>query len=313
MLDSLLQEALIVTVLASTLRGSMPMLLAALGETYSESSGILNLGIEGMMVAGAFSSFLVGLQTNIVPLGIFAAAVIGAVLGAFTGFLVIRLRLNQIVVGLGITLFVTSFCNLLHRVIFGNQFSILWGAGLTTEIPILSKIPIIGQPLFNQHWLVYVSFALVPALYFLLYKTRLGLRIRAVGQKPWAADASGVDVYRIRYFTLTLAGALAATGGAFLAVGDLAFFVPGMVQGRGYIAIVIVMLGQWNPIKVFLGALLFGFALSLTSALQIVGVKVSPDFILTMPYLAVIVSLIVIAKSTSLPAALCTPYKRGEQ
>ncbi len=289
------------------------MLLAALGETYSESSGILNLGIEGMMVAGAFSSFLVGLQTDIVPLGIFAAAVIGAVLGALTGLLVIGLRLNQIVVGLGITIFVTSFCNLLHRVIFGNQFPILWGARLTIEIPVLSKIPIIGQPLFNQHWLVYVSFALVPILYFLLYKTRLGLRIRAVGQKPWAADASGVDVYRIRYFTLILAGALAGTGGAFLAVGDLAFFVPGMVQGRGYMAIVIVMLGQWNPIKVFLGSLLFGFALSLTSALQIVGVKVSPDFILTMPYLVVIASLIVIAKSTSLPAALCTPYKRGEQ
>ncbi len=313
MSGSLIQEALIITVLASTLRGSIPMLLAALGETYSESSGILNLGIEGMMVAGAFSSFWVGIQTNMVPAGILAAALIGAVLGALTGFLVISLRLNQIVVGLGITLFVTSFCNLLHRVIFGNQFPILWGAGRTFELPILSQIPIIGQPLFNQHWMVYITLAIVPVLYFLLYKTRLGLRIRAVGQKPWAAEASGVGVYPIRYFTIMLAGALAGTGGAFLAVCDLAFFVPGMIQGRGYIAIVITMLGQWNPVRVFLGSLLFGFALSLTSALQVVGVKISPDFILTMPYLVVIVTLILIAKSTSLPAALCTPYKRGEQ
>ncbi len=288
------------------------MLLAACGETYSESSGILNLGIEGMMVAGAFSSFLVGLQTNIVSLGFLVAAIIGAGLGLVTGFLVISLRLNQIVVGLGMTIFVGSLCNLLHRVIFGNQFPILWDAGLSSEIPILSKIPVVGQSLFNQHWLVYITLAFVPALYFILYKTRLGLRIRAVGQKPWAADASGVNVYGIRYFTIIFAGVLASTGGAFLAIGDLAFFVPGMVQGRGYIAIVIVMLGQRNPIKVFLGSLLFGFALSLTSALQVVGVKVSPDFILTLPYLVVIVTLIVIAKSASLPAALCIPYKRGE-
>jgi len=307
------QEALIITVLASTLRGSMPMLLAALGETYAESAGILNLGIEGMMVAGAFTSFLVGLQTNIVPLGFLGAAIIGAVLGVITGFMVISLRLNQIVVGLGMTIFTSAFCNLLHRIVFGSQFPMLWGAGMTTEIPVLSKLPIIGQPLFNQHWLVYVTLALVPVLYFLLYRTSLGLRIRAVGETPWAADASGVNVYGIRYFTIILAGVLASTGGAFLSIGDLAFFVPGMVQGRGYIAIVVVMLGKWNPIKVFLGSLLFGLALSLTSALQLAGLKISPDFILTMPYLVVILTLIIIAKSTSLPAAFCIPYKRGEK
>ena len=306
------QEALIITVIASTLRGSMPMLLAALGETYAESAGILNLGIEGMIVAGAFTSFLVGLQTNIVPFGFLGAAIIGAVLGAITGIMVISLRLNQIVVGLGMTIFTSAFCNLLHRIVFGSQFPMLWGAGMTTEIPVFSKIPIIGQALFNQHWLVYVTLTLVPALHFLLYGTSLGLRIRAVGETPRAADASGVNVYRIRYFTIILAGILASTGGAFLAIGDLAFFVPNMVKGRGYIAIVVVMLGKWNPIKVFLGSLLFGFALSLTSALQVAGVKISPDFILTMPYLVVILALIMIAKSTSLPAALCVPYKRGE-
>ena len=313
MTSSLFQEALIVTVLASTLRGSMPMLLAALGETYGESAGILNLSIEGMMVAGAFSSFLVGLQTNIVPMGFVAAVAVGAILGLMVGFLVITLRVNQIVVGLGMTIFAHASCSLLHRVIFGSQFPILWGAGVTSEIPLLSRIPIIGQPLFNQHWLVYVTLLLVPTMYFVLYKTSIGLRIRAVGETPWAADASGVNVARTRYFTIIVAGILASLGGAFLAVGDLAFFVPDMVQGRGYIAIVVVMLGQWNPIKVFFGSLLFGFALSLTSALQVAGVKISPDFILTMPYIVVILTLIVIAKSTSLPAALCIPYKRGQK
>ncbi len=312
-MDSLFQEALIVTVLASTLRGSAPMLLAALGETFAESAGILNLGIEGMMVAGAFFSFYVGLQTGFVLLGFVAAALVGALLGLVVGVLVIRLRVNQVVVGLGVTIFTHASCSLLHRVIFGNQFPILWGAGATVEIPVLSRIPYIGQPLFNQHWLLYVTLLLVPAFYFVLYKTRFGLRVRAAGETPWAADASGVDVLRTRFFAIIPAGALAALGGAFLAVGDLAFFVPDMIQGRGYIAIVIVMLGQWNPVKVFFGSLLFGFALSLTSALQVAGVEVSPDFILTLPYLVVILSLIIIARSTSLPAALCIPYKRGQR
>lgn len=312
-METLFQEALIATVLASTLRGAAPMLLAALGETFSESAGILNLGVEGMMAAGAFFSFFVGLRTGIVSMGFAAAALVGGLLGLLVGLLVIRLRVNQIVVGLGVTIFTHASCSLLHRVIFGNRFPILWGAGATHEIPILSRIPYIGQPLFNQHWLVYVTLLLVPAFYFILYKTSLGLRIRAVGETPWAADASGVDVHRIRFFSIISAGAMAALGGAFLAVGDLAFFLPDMIQGRGYIAIVIVMLGRWNPVKVFFGSLLFGFALSLTSALQAVGVEVSPDFILTLPYLAVILALIVFAGSTSLPAALCVPYKRGEK
>jgi simple sugar transport system permease protein len=154
---------------------------------------------------------------------------------------------------------------------------------------------------------------MVPVFYFMLYRMSLGLRIRAVGETPWAADTSGVNVYRIRYFTIILGGILASLGGAFLAIGDLAFFVPDMVHGRGFIAIVIVMLGRWNPATVLLGSLLFGLALALTSALQAVGLRISPDFILMLPYLVVILTLILIAKSTSLPAALCVPYERGKR
>jgi len=311
MMETLFQEALIVTVLASTLRGCMPMLLAALGETFSESSGILNLSVEGMMVAGAFFSFFIGLETGVVPLGFAAAVLVGAVMGLIVGFFVISLRVNQIVVGIGMTIFAQSGCSLLHRVIFGNQFPILWGAGDTLEIPILSAIPYVGQPLFNQHWLAYVGMVLVPLFAFLLYRTRLGLHIRAVGEAPRAADASGVPVARTRYVAIMIAGVMASLGGAFLAVGDLAFFMPDMIQGRGYIAIVIVMLGRWHPIRVLGYALLFGFAMSLTSALQVAGIRVSPDFILILPYLVVIAALVIAARSASLPAALCVPYERG--
>ena len=311
-MNSLFESALITAVIASTLRGTTPILLAALGDAYVERSGLLNLGIEGMMVAGAFASFVAALKLNNLMVGFLTAAAVGLTLGLVFAILTVTLRVNQIVVGLGLTIFAQSMCSFLHRVIFGNQFPILFGAGQTNPIPVLCRIPIVGQGVFDQHWLVYVAFLLVPALYALMYKTRFGLRIRAVGESPWAADASGVNVNRIRYCAILAGGLLAGLGGAFLAIGDLAFFVPDMIMGRGYIAIVVVMMGKWDPAKICLGALLFGFALALTSALQVAGINVSPDFILMTPYLVVIVALLLFARSTSLPSSLCIPYKRGE-
>jgi ABC-type uncharacterized transport system permease subunit len=272
-MNALFETALLTTIFASTIRGTTPILLAALGEAYAERSGLLNLGIEGMMVAGAFSSFVVALKIN----------------SLLSGFV----------------------CSFLHRVIFGNQFPILFEAGGTSEIRLLSRIPVIGQALFNQHWLVYLTFSMVPVMYILMYKTRFGLRVRAVGEAPHAADACGVNIYRTRFYAILLGGLLASLGGAFLALGDLAFFVPDMIMGRGYIAIVVVMLGKWNPVRVCFGGLLFGFALALTSALQVAGINVSPDFILMTPYLVVMITLLLFARSTNLPSALCIPYKRG--
>jgi ABC-type uncharacterized transport system permease subunit len=310
-MNSLFEPALITAVIATTMRGTTPILLAALGDTYVERSGLLNLGIEGMMVAGAFSSFVVALKLNNLVCGFLAAGAVGLTLGLVFAILTITLRVNQIVVGLGLTIFAQSMSSFLHRVIFGNQFPILFDAGATNAIPLLSGIPLIGQAVFNQHWLVYVAFLLVPGFYVLMYKTRFGLRVRAVGESPWAADASGVHVNRIRYCAILMGGLTASLAGAFLALGDLAFFVPDMIMGRGYIAIVVVMMGKWNPAKVCLGGLLFGFALALTSALQVAGINISPDFILMLPYLVVIVALVLFARSTSLPSSLCIPYKRG--
>ena len=306
----ILDSALIAAILASTISGTTPILMAALGEAYVERSGLLNLGIEGMMVAGAFASFAVALKLNNLLYGFLAAAMVGLTLALVFGILSVTLRVNQIVVGLGLTIFAHSMSSFLHRVIFGNQFPILFGAGQTSEIPLLSRIPLIGQAFFNQHWLVYPTFVLVPVLYVLMYKTRFGLRVRAVGETPWAADAAGVNVYRIRFCTILYGGLMAGLGGAFMALGDLAFFVPDMIMGRGYIAIVVVMLGKWNPIRVCWGGLLFGFAMALTSALQVAGLNISPDLILMTPYLAVIVVLLIFARSTNLPSSLGIPYKR---
>ena len=309
--NPILESALITAVIASTIRGTTPILLAALGEAYVERSGLLNLGIEGIMVAGAFSSFAVALKLNSLLAGWLGAIAVGLMLSLVFGTLAITLRVNQIVVGLGLTIFAHSMSSFLHRVIFGNEFPILFDAGRTSEIPLFSGIPFIGQAVFNQHWLTYLTFLMVPVLYVTMYKTRFGLRIRAVGEAPEAADASGVSVHRIRYHSILFGGLMAGLGGAFLTLGDLTFFVPDMIMGRGYIAIVVVMLGKWNPAKVCCGALLFGFALALTSALQVAGIKISPDLILMMPYLAVIVTLVLFARSTNLPSSLCIPYKRG--
>ena len=307
---AILESALITAIFASTIRGATPILLAALGEAYAERSGILNLGIEGMMVTGAFSSFVVALKMNSLLSGFVFAAAVGMTLALVFGILTITMGVNQIVVGLGMTIFGHSMCSFLHRVIFGNQFPILFGAGETFEIPLLSRVPVIGQAFFNQHWLAYLTFFMVPIMYILMYKTRFGLRVRAVGEAPRAADACGVNVQRTRYYSIFLGGLLASLGGAFMAIGDLAFFVPDMIMGRGYIAIVVVMLGKWNPVRVCFGGLLFGFALALTSALQVAGVSISPDFILMIPYLVVILTLLLFARSTNLPSALCTPYQR---
>ena len=309
-MNALFESALITTLCASTMRGTTPILLAALGEAYAERSGLLNLGIEGMMVAGAFSSFVVALKMDSLLTGFVFAMVVGLILALVFGILTITLGVNQIVVGLGLTIFARSMCSFLHRIIFGNQFPILFGAGGTSEIPLLSRVPVIGQALFNQHWLVYLTFALVPIMYILMYKTRFGLRVRAVGEAPRAADACGVNVYRTRFYAILLGGLLASLGGAFLSLGDLAFFVPDMIMGRGYIAIVVVMLGKWNPVRVCFGGLLFGFALALTSALQVAGIKISPDFILMTPYLVVMITLVIFARSSNLPSALCIPYQR---
>jgi ABC-type uncharacterized transport system permease subunit len=309
-MNAIIESTLVTALFASTIRGTTPILLAALGEAYAERSGLLNLGIEGMMVAGAFSSFMMALKINSLLSGFACAAVVGLILALIFGFLTITLGVNQIAVGLGLTIFSHSMCSFLHRVIFGNQFPILYDAGKAIEVPLLARIPVIGQAFFSQHWLVYLTFLSVPIMYILMFKTRFGLRVRAVGETPRAADACGVNVARTRYCSILLGGCLASLGGAYMAIGDLAFFVPDMIMGRGYIAIVVAMLGKWNPARVCFGGLLFGFSLALTSALQVVRVNISPDFILMIPYLVVILTLLLFARSTNLPSALCMPYQR---
>jgi simple sugar transport system permease protein len=306
-------EALLTVLLSSALVASVPLLLAALGETFAERSGLLNLGIEGMMLIGAFGGFLVALNSESLVLGLLAGLVLGMFLGLLFGFLTISLRVDQIIVGLGITVFAGGFTGFLFRDIFGRRFPTLSVSSQKIAIPVLSEIPIIGPALFDQSLMVYLTWLLVIVFAFILARTSFGLDMRAVGESPVAADTAGVSVYLTRYIAIMIGGAMAGLGGAFLSVVDLSFFVPGMTVGQGFIAIAIAMLGKWRPYRVFIGAVLFGLLRSLSNGLQVMGVDIQPEFVLMLPYVGIILALVVLAGRTSLPAALGIPYERGHK
>ncbi len=308
-LSSIFSEPFFVILLGGTLTASTPIILAAIGENFVEAGGVLNLGLEGMMLLGAFVAFVTALITQNIFWGLFSGIFAGVLIALVFGYLVIYLKINQIVAGLGIYLFGLGFTSLIFRILFGRKFPVVRGITSKISIPYLSQIPYI-RSIFNQHIVTYLALAFIPIAWWVLYKTNFGLNVRAVGENPVAADAHGVNVYRTRYVTVILGGALAGLGGAFLSICDLSFFVDNMTQGGGFIAIAIVMLVKWNPSKIFYGAFLFGICRSLTFGLQIAGLNVPREFILMLPYVVVIAVLCTFARNTRLPGAFCLPYER---
>jgi simple sugar transport system permease protein len=312
MMDAAQWQTFITALLSAGLIAAIPLLLAALGETFVERAGLLNLGLEGMLLSGAFAGFYVALNIQSMVAGLVAGAAVGLLLGLLFGLLAISLRVNQVIIGLGMTLLAEGATGFLFRDFYGQRFPTLTFSAAKMPIPWLSHIPILGPALFNQQPTVYLAWLLVAGCAFLLARTRFGLQIRAVGESPLAADAAGVNVFQTRYLAIGLGGVMAGLGGAFLSVGDLNFFVPGMTVGQGFIAIAIAMLGKWRPYRVFIGAVLFGTLRSLSTGLQIIGVDIRPEFILMLPYLGIIAALVILAGRTQLPAALGIPYERGQ-
>jgi len=303
----------ITVLLSAGLIAAVPLLLAALGETLTERAGLLNLGLEGMMLLGAFGGFYVALNSQSILAGLAAGVLLGLVLGLLFGFLTITLQVDQVIIGLGLTIFAGGLTGFLFRDLYGQRFPTLAVSSEKVAIPWLSDIPIVGPAFFKQQLLVYLAWVLVIIFALILTRTRFGLEVRAVGENPFAADAAGVNVFQTRYLAIIIGGMMAGLGGAFLSVGDLNFFVPGMTVGQGFIAIAIAMLGKWQPYRVFVGAVLFGILRSLSNGLQIIGVAVRPEFVLMLPYLGIIVALMLLAGRTTLPAALGMPYERSQK
>jgi simple sugar transport system permease protein len=266
-----------------------------------------------MMLAGAFFSFYAAYKTSDVGAGIAAGLVTGLILALVFGFLTITLRVDQVLVGLALTIFCQGLTAFLFRDIFAGQNPTADVHPLEISVPVLRDVPIVGDALFERQALFYLSFALVPLFAFVLARTRFGLNVRAVGEHPFAADAAGINVARTRYFAIVIGGTMAGFAGAFLAVADLKFFQVGMTVGQGFIALAITMLGRWNPYRILVGAVLFGMLRSLGNSLQIVGVDVRPEFLGMLPYLGIMIALVALAGRTALPSALGVPYARGER
>ncbi len=289
---------------------AIPLLLAGLGEQMSEKAGVLNIGIEGMMICGAYTGFLGAFYGNSIWLGFLTGALGGMAVAALMVLLCVRLGLNQIVIGIGLTLGFEGLTALLHHFQFSRTYPRLDAVNVTA-IPLLSDIPVIGPALFKHHLIVYLAVALVFVLAYVYRRTQLGLNLQAAGDKPAALDVAGVDVVRTRAVAVLSTGALAGVGGAYLANIGAGIFVPFITNGAGFLGIVLAMLARGRPVWVLGGALLFGVSLALTTALQVAGINVPTDIIQMLPFMAVMAMLVLFGRKSSLPAALGLPYERG--
>jgi len=301
--------AFIVGILTSSFRLVTPYLFAAIGETLGQASGVMNLGLDGIMLMGAYAAFYVAVTTGSLVLGIVAAAVVGGVLGLVMAFLAVAMRADQGVSGISLYLFCLGLSELLFTQTLGGIRTI---SGLQpVRIPGLSDIPVLGKILFQQNVLTYAAFALVPIAWYVLNRTSFGLKVRAVGENPHAADSLGVRVGRIRYQTVTLGGILAGIAGASLSIALLNLFQPNLTNGMGFIAVALVYFGGWRPVRVLLGALLFSSVNALQIWAQVEGINIPAYFTLMLPYVITIVVLATMKKRNSQsPSALTKPFER---
>lgn len=277
--------------LASLMVAATPILLAAIGEAVVEKSGVLNLGVEGMMITGAVVGFAIGVNTGTPTLGFIAAAVAGAALSMLFGLLVLYLKSNQVATGLGLTLFGLGLSSLIGKPYEGMKAPSMakW------DIPVLSDIPVLGPILFRHDPMVYVSLFIVAATWFVLTRTRAGLILRGVGENHDAAHALGYKVVRVRLMAIAFGGACAGLGGAYVSLVRVPQWVEGMTAGAGWIALAIVVFASWRPWRVLLGAYLFGGITVLQLNLQAAGAAIPVEILAMSPYVVTILVLVVIS------------------
>lgn len=300
------------SILAATWRMATPILYAAVGEVFSEKAGVINIGLEGVMLIGAFSAYSVAFESGSLWLGLVVAIIAGILSGLIFAFFTITIKANQIVVGAAFNMIGLGITGFLYRSMYAVSAVPL---GLKTfqsvEIPFLSSIPFLGEVLFKHNIMVYGTLLLVPLATFVLYKTAFGLSIRAVGEHPKAADTVGVNVFRMRYLSVMIGTALAAVGGAFLVLAYADQFVEGVVSGRGFIALAVVVFGRWKPWGAFWSSLLFGIFYALQLRIQTMpDVNIPYQFLQALPYQATLLVLIGFNKRrVQAPKTLGVPYK----
>jgi general nucleoside transport system permease protein len=300
---------------AAAIRIASPLIFATLGELISERAGVLNLGIEGIMTVGAFSGWLTVYLGGDLWLGVAVAALAGACFGLLHAFLVVPLGLSQHVTGIGITLLATSLSYYAYRLVFPSVTSPPKIEPFApVDIPVLSDLPFLGEALFRQTPLTYLAFFCAALVAWFLYRTPAGLAVRMAGENPQAVEAQGIDVNHVRIAAVTAGSALMGIGGSFLTLSAFNSFFFEMINGRGWIAIALVVFGSWRPGKTLLGALLFGFFDAYQLRLQqLAGGVVPYQVFLMLPYILSILALIVMSRRAQYPRALMVPYRKGER
>ncbi|MGO4537126.1 ABC transporter permease [Paenibacillus sp. 2TAB19] len=305
-----MSEDIIVSFLASAIRLSVPLLLAALGILFMSRSGILNIGMEGMVLIGALTGVIGAYYTGSAGLGVLTAIVVSGLVGLVFGFLVVTTGADQVVIGTALNLLGLGITTVFGRSLLGMGQEAVQVQGIAVvKIPLLGDIPYIGEALFHQNVLAYVSYLLVPIVAFIFYKTNWGLQVRAVGENPLAADTLGVRVHRTRYICCIVGGMLAGVAGCSLSLGILNQFTENMVAGRGFIALSAVIFGKWTPAGTMAASLLFGGADALQLRFQTFGIKIPYQFMLMFPYLLTMVALAWFSGKSKQPAATGAPYK----
>lgn len=309
-MSGFLSDTFLAALLFGAVTAAIPLLLAGLGEQMSEKAGVLNIGIEGMMIAGAYLGFVGAYYSGSFWLGFLAGAAGGIVVAALMALLCVRIGLNQIVIGIALTLGLEGLTALLHHFQFSRSYPRL-PAAEATPIPLLADIPVLGPALFRHHMIVYLAILMVGVMIWVYRRTQLGLNLQAAGDKPAALDVAGIDVIRTRTVAVLFTGGMAGLGGAYLANVGAGLFIPFITNGAGFLGIVLAMLARGRPVWVLIGALIFGVCLSMTTAAQVAGVNIPTDVIQMLPFLAVMAMLVLFGRRASLPAALGIPYERG--
>jgi len=305
----LLTPAVLVGIAISGIRLATPYLYATIGETFGQLSGVLNLGVEGIMLMGAFAAFYVALTTGNLWLGLLAAIVVGAVMGLAMAFISVTLQAEQGISGIGVYLFGLGMSDLLFQKTMGSVETVNGFPAI--PIPFLVKIPVVGSLLFNHNVLVYGAYLLVPLAWIVIHKTTWGLKLRSVGQNPAAADSLGVSVNMVRYVSVTFGGLMSGIAGASLSIALLNVFQQNLTSGMGFIAVALVYFGGWSPWGVLGGSLLFSTINALQNWAQIANLPIPPTFAVMMPYVLTILALVFAVRRVNQPAALTKTYERG--
>lgn len=303
---------MVVNLLTSAVMVSTPLLLGSIAEVYAERTGMMVCAIEGIFLLGAWGGFAGTYLSDSRIVGLLMAILLGVLMAALYAFLTVTLRQQQVVTGTAMNILAAGVCSYFQRVLFGVPVTPLRIEALpTVSIPLLSKIPVIGEIFFNQNLLTYFGYLLIPVAVFVLYKTSLGLTIRSTGENPEAVSVAGRNVNRIRFLTVLAAGAICGLAGAFYTVGYLGMFTSTIIGGRGWIAFAICFLGNWSPLGAVLGTLAFGLADSVSIYIQAIGTSASfpREIIIALPYILTIL-LTIFRKNFNVPAKLGVPYSK---